>query len=206
MAREKDEGKRAAIMAAAKHLFAEHGFHGASMSDLARETSLPVGSIYTYFENKEALIRSVIDEGWSEFFGALTTAMEREPKIEARVGLILFRFLPMLFEDVDLISILLLEAARFAGLNEKLESLTSLVGDLVRDLAASRGLSMDFPPEQAKAALTLFLLGSLDTVRLSRVAGLGIPPGDVIAFIRLSIENAFGIGLVAPSMDQPVIV
>ena len=61
MAREKDEGKRQAIMAAAKKLFAQEGFHGASISDMARETGLPVGSIYTYFENKEDLIRSVID-------------------------------------------------------------------------------------------------------------------------------------------------
>ena len=71
MAREKDETKRSAILAAAKRLFAKQGFHGTSISDLARETDLPVGSIYTYFENKEALIRIVVEEGWGEFFDGL---------------------------------------------------------------------------------------------------------------------------------------
>ncbi|MBL8968279.1 MAG: helix-turn-helix transcriptional regulator, partial [Spirochaetaceae bacterium] len=71
MAREKDEAKRRAILAAAKRLFAERGFHGTSVADLARGTGLPVGSIYTYFENKEALMASVLEEGWNLFFEGL---------------------------------------------------------------------------------------------------------------------------------------
>ncbi len=195
MAREKDEGKRQAILAAAKRLFAEHGFHGAGIADLAGQVGLPVGSIYTYFDNKEALIRCVIEEGWDGFFTGLTKVLAEAPSAEARMALIVHRVLPGLFEDVDLISILLLEASRFVGIEAKLESLTGLVVGLVRDLAAERGVAMSFPDELARAALTLFFLGSLDTVRLSRVAGLGIPKESVIAFIRLSIENSFHVDL-----------
>jgi AcrR family transcriptional regulator len=202
MAREKDEGKRAAIMAAAKRLFAKEGFHGASMSDLARETGLPVGSIYTYFENKEALVRSVIDEGWGEFFDGLCLALSRADGPDRKMAVIIYRILPGLFQDVDLISILLSEGARFADLEEKLERLTALIVDLVLELANSRGLPMAFPTGQAKAALSLYFLGSLDTVRLSRTAGLGIPDEDIIAFIRLSIENSFHISLDPPPADM----
>ena len=60
MARERDEGKRLAILAAAKRLFASRGFHGGSVSDLAHEVDLPVGSIYTYFENKEAIVAAIV--------------------------------------------------------------------------------------------------------------------------------------------------
>lgn len=195
MAREKDESKRLAIMASAKRLFAEHGFHGASISDLARETGLPVGSIYTYFENKEAVIHSVVEEGWAEFFDGLTLILSLAPTAERKIALIIYRVLPSLFEDVDLISILLSEAAGYVGLEEKLDRLTALVADLVRELARDKGRDMSFPLGQAKAALTLYFLGSLDTVRLSRAAGLGIPNEDIIAFIRLSIENSFSIDL-----------
>jgi AcrR family transcriptional regulator len=195
MAREKDEAKRGAILAGAKRLFAAQGFHGTSMSDLAAETGLPVGSIYTYFENKEALIRSVVDSGWGEFWESLVSILDSAPSARARLALVLYRILPSLFEDVDLISILLSEAARYVGLEDKLERLTSLVAGLVLDLSREEGMAMSFPPRQAKAALTLYFLGSLDTVRLSRAAGLGIPNEDVIDFIRLSIENAFRIEL-----------
>lgn len=195
MAREKDEAKREAIMAAAKKLFAAQGFHGTSMSDLSAETGLPVGSIYTYFENKEALIRCVVDEGWGEFWEGLLSILSPESSAESRISLVLYRVLPGLFEDVDLISILLSEGARFVAIEDKLEKLTSLVAGLVLDLAREKGVAMNFPPSQARAALTLYFLGSLDTVRLSRAAGLGIPNRDVIDFIRLSIENAFRIEL-----------
>jgi AcrR family transcriptional regulator len=195
MAREKDEGKRAAIMAAAKRLFAAHGFNGTSISDLAHETGLPVGSIYTYFENKEALIVSVIEEGWGEFSDGLFAALNAEPSPEGKVALLIYRILPSLFEDVDLISILLLEGARYATLEKKLDKLTTLIADLVRDLAKEQGIPMEFPTGQARTALTLYLLGSLDTIRLSRVAGLGIPPEDILSFIRLTIENTFHIEL-----------
>ena len=99
--------------------------------------------------------------------------------------------LPSLFKDVDLISILLAEGARFGSLQAKLESLTSLVERLIEELADSRGIALAFPPEQAKAALCIFFLGSLDTVRLSKSAGLGVEEKDIIAFIRMAIENAF---------------
>ena len=42
------------------------------MSELASDIDLPVGSIYTYFENKDALARAVIEEGWESFFGSLS--------------------------------------------------------------------------------------------------------------------------------------
>lgn len=195
MAREKDEGKRQAIMSAAKKLFAQDGFHGASVSDLARETGLPVGSIYTYFENKEDLIRCVIDEGWGEFFDGLTAALSRAESPELKFAVIIYRFLPELFEDVDLISILLSEAARFANIEDKLESLSALFADLVTELARKQDVRMAFTPEQARAAIALYFLGSLDSVRLSRNAGLGISPAAIVAFIRFTIENSFHVRL-----------
>lgn len=195
MAREKDEGKRQAIMAAAKKLFAQEGFHGASISDMARETGLPVGSIYTYFENKEDLIRTVIDEGWGEFFDGLTLALSQAESPERKFAIIIYRILPGLFEDVDLISILLSEAARFADIEEKLERLSAIIADLVMELARKQDIRMAFSPAQAKAAIALYFLGSLDSVRLSRNAGLGISAEDIIAFISFTIENSFRIRL-----------
>lgn len=195
MAREKDEGKRQAIMAAAKRLFAEHGFHGTSVADLASRTGLPVGSIYTYFEGKEDLIRSVIEEGWGEFASWLEEGLAAAPDAETKMAFLVHRALPALFEDIDLISILLLEASRYVGIEDKLESLTDIVSGLVRGLALARGVDFELPHEQARTALMMFLLGSLDTVRLSRVAGLGIPTESVVGFIQAIIENAFRVRL-----------
>jgi AcrR family transcriptional regulator len=199
MAREKDEGKRLAILASAKKLFAARGFHGASVSDLAREVDLPVGSIYTYFDSKEAIVRTVIEEGWEAFFGDLAAVVSGPGSPEDRLSLVLHRFLPELFRDVDLISIFLTEADRGSRLEEKLERLSSLFSTLVTELATAHGYAMDFPPERAMAAVTIFFLGSLDAIRVSRRTGIAVGPEAVIDFIKMTVENSFGVKLLPPA-------
>ncbi len=51
--------KRERIFAAAVKLFAERGFHGTSVPDLAREAGVGAGTIYRYFESKEALVNEL---------------------------------------------------------------------------------------------------------------------------------------------------
>jgi AcrR family transcriptional regulator len=195
MSREKDEGKRQAILAAGKRLFAERGFHGVSVSDLAKEIDLPVGSIYTYFENKESIARTVIEEGWEAFFAELSTAFKAQADPEEKIAALIDRFLPLIFQDVDFIALMLNEGWLGSGLLEKLESLAELIGRAVSELSGKRGQRLDLPPRQAMAALCIFFLGSLDTIRLAASAGLPVKQKDILAFIRLAIETSFGIEL-----------
>jgi AcrR family transcriptional regulator len=53
---------RAAILDAARAVFAELGFGGASVRDVIRRTNLASGTFYNYFPDKESLFRAVIDE------------------------------------------------------------------------------------------------------------------------------------------------
>jgi len=201
MAREKDEGKRIAILAAAMRLFAERGFHGTSVADMAKETDLPVGSIYTYFENKEAVLAAVIEEGWSGFLKGMKETLSGIDDPRRRIGALVETILPALFKDVDLITILLAEVGRGGvagaevGLDRKLEELAGVVVGVIEPLAREAGHAFSFPPSQVRAAIATYFLGSLYTVRLSRSAGLAISEAEVLAFIRSTIENSFGISL-----------
>jgi AcrR family transcriptional regulator len=199
MARERDEGKRLAILAAAKRLFAKTGFDATSVADLSREVALPVGTLYTYFENKDAIVQTLVAEGWASFFETLSSAVTGPGSPEERLSLIVYRFLPELFSDLDLISIILARADKDDELEDKLERLGALVSSLMAELADSRGLSFDFPPKRAMAAIGVYLLGSLDTLRVSRSAGIDLGAEDLIDFIRLSVQSSFGVELKYPS-------
>jgi len=48
-----------AIQAAALELFAERGFHGTTMPALAERAGVAAGTIYRYFESKEALVNEL---------------------------------------------------------------------------------------------------------------------------------------------------
>ena len=87
--------------------------------------------------------------------------------------------------------LILSEGLRFTDLNSKLERLAVLIAGVLQDLAVERGVPIRLSPRQAVTALSVFFLGSLDTIRLSRLAGLPLHESDVLAFIRLMIENAY---------------
>jgi AcrR family transcriptional regulator len=52
---------RAAILDAARAVFAELGFGGASVRDVIRRTELASGTFYNYFPDKESLFRAVLE-------------------------------------------------------------------------------------------------------------------------------------------------
>ncbi len=115
------------------------------------------------------------------------------------MSLIVNRFLPTILGDVDLVSIILAEGARFTDLNAKLESLARLIGATVNDLARERGMAVSLSPRQSVSALAVFFLGSLDTIRLSKRIGLPVSEADVISFINLMVEASFSTRLPEPS-------
>ncbi|MFB9990910.1 TetR/AcrR family transcriptional regulator [Deinococcus oregonensis] len=53
--------KRQHVLDAAARVFAEKGFHAATIKDVATAAGVAHGSIYTYFENKEALLLGLFD-------------------------------------------------------------------------------------------------------------------------------------------------
>ncbi|GBQ67303.1 TetR family transcriptional regulator [Ameyamaea chiangmaiensis NBRC 103196] len=72
------------ILAAAEHVFGRHGFHGASMMDIAREAGLPKANIHYYFGTKEDLYRAVLEHILSEWLH--DADMWLQPDNTARAG------------------------------------------------------------------------------------------------------------------------
>lgn len=51
--------KREAILEAALHLFVERGFYGTAVPEIAERAGVGAGTIYRYFESKEALVNAI---------------------------------------------------------------------------------------------------------------------------------------------------
>ncbi len=61
--------KRAKILEAALELFAARGFYGTAVPEVARLAGVGAGTIYRYFESKEALV-NVLLRHWRQALGA----------------------------------------------------------------------------------------------------------------------------------------
>lgn len=57
----RDELRRGQIVAAARHCVVRHGFHMASMAQIAKQAQMSVGQLYRYFPSKETLIHAIVE-------------------------------------------------------------------------------------------------------------------------------------------------
>ncbi len=60
------QANRAAILAAAREVFADVGFGAATIRDIVRRTDLASGTFYNYFPDKESVFRTLLDESAAE--------------------------------------------------------------------------------------------------------------------------------------------
>jgi len=202
MARRKNEDKRHAILNEAKKRFAQVGYESTSMTELARLAGIPVGSLYTYFDSKEAILATIVEEGWGEFAAALLegiawaeAAAPAAQKELAKLSYLVKVALPGLFRDIDLIAILLARAGRGSGLEKKLDFLVDFVAGIINKYNASKGRAESFDRTYLKTALAVFLLGSLEVMRLIYHTGIDIGGENLIAFLNSTVEGALGCSL-----------
>ena len=77
---------RAAIVDAAREVFGELGFGGASVRDVIRRTDLASGTFYNYFPDKEALFRAVLEETAETVRARVQTARRQAGSLEEFVA------------------------------------------------------------------------------------------------------------------------
>jgi AcrR family transcriptional regulator len=68
--------RAAAVRAALRALVAERGFHGASMSAVAREAGVATGTAYTHYESKDALVLAAYAETKAQLAAATITTVD----------------------------------------------------------------------------------------------------------------------------------
>ena len=125
--------RRDDILKASLHLFAEKGFHGTSMRDIAREADITEGLIYHYFAGKRDLFRAIIEE--HSFLPLLRTLPELAKQLDLRALLIVLArgFFDVLRRNTELTRLLLQEVQVFP--EEKEAFFADAVGESITELA-----------------------------------------------------------------------
>nr|WP_255567432.1 TetR/AcrR family transcriptional regulator [Alicyclobacillus sp. TC] len=66
------------MLAAARKLFSEKGYHGTTIREIAEERGILSGSLYAHIDSKEDLLFAIADEGANAFIDALTPVLEKD--------------------------------------------------------------------------------------------------------------------------------
>jgi AcrR family transcriptional regulator len=187
MAKPQSEAKREAILHHGTRLFAEHGFAGTSVAAIAERAELPVGSIYTYFGNKEELLRAIIEEGWRDLWHRLREAVEQKSSPEAKLELLIDHFLPEMVAESDFVSILVTEAVDKTDLRSKIDEIVTLLESILAPLRQRNPALKDLTRKQLEGALLVYFLGTLSAVKLSSKGSLGISLEHILSYLRLTV-------------------
>jgi AcrR family transcriptional regulator len=127
------------ILAAAAHVFGEHGYSAGTTNRIAEAAGVSIGSLYQYFPNKDAILVALVRNHVEAGFVAVTGALdELQPgdAIEARLGWFVDLVIAQHQGDPRLHQVLFEEAPRPADLVAELhaeeERLIGVVAALLR--------------------------------------------------------------------------
>ena len=100
--------RRAELTRQAARLFAERGYHGTSIGDVAKALGVQKGSLYAHIDSKQDLLYSAMREGADAFHAALD-AVPEDVKVTDRIRLALRAHLRVVAEQLDVATVFVRE-------------------------------------------------------------------------------------------------
>jgi TetR/AcrR family transcriptional regulator, fatty acid metabolism regulator protein len=156
------------------HVFAEKGYHGCRVADVAQQAGVAYGLVYHYFQNKEALLESVCAEQWTIFVHALRAASEGPGTAPEQLAGIC-RFAIDVFRTAPAaVRVLLLEVARTpnafraGSTRQTFEDAVAIVAGIVTRGTRTGDLRREVEPTVAATSL----LGALELTLTSMATGI----------------------------------
>ena len=178
--------KRKRILEAAIRVFAEHGYHGARVGDIAEDAGVAHGLLYHYFASKDDVLRTIFLENWGALivrFRAVEVSDEPAPEKLEGIAKILLRTWR---NDPALVTVMVREVARSQQLQDRVDEVREafvIVQRVIEEGQASGDFRRDVDARLAswifygglEEVLTGWVLGQLpdseqDVARAERVA------------------------------------
>lgn len=100
--------RRSELRREAARLFAERGYHGTSIGDLAEALGVQKATLYAYIESKQDLLYQTMRDGADAFHAALDAIPERLPAVE-KIQLALRGHLRVVAEQLDVATVFVQE-------------------------------------------------------------------------------------------------
>jgi AcrR family transcriptional regulator len=191
--RTRDEAKalfRNAILDAAEAVFAESGFHGARIQDIAARARIAVGTVYNHFAQKDDVLKALLQERSEELLAELRPRPDDAATFVGRLEACVARTIAYVSRHRSFFAIAS-EHGLFAGAAAPGARLEARPPDTVakfrgvfRELVESGIRSGDLEPLDADA-LARFLAGTMRAFILASLAG---DEADTSALVILTVD------------------
>jgi len=162
--------KRKLILDAAIRVFAEHGYHGARVGDIAEDAGVAHGLLYHYFASKDDVLRTIFVENWGALiarFRAVEASDEPAPDKLEGIAKILLRTWR---NDPALVTVMVREVARSQQLQDRVDEVREAFAIVERVIEEGQG-SGDFRRDVDPRLASWIFYGGLEEVLTGWVLG-----------------------------------
>ncbi len=102
--RKKDDEKARSIKEAVIQLILQEGFHGTSVSKIARLAGVSPATVYIYFENKEDMLHDIYTEYSEDIYDYLLARINREMEGRRQIEMLIRSYYNYISENRDIFS------------------------------------------------------------------------------------------------------
>ncbi len=161
----KTNGKYHLILEAAIKVFAEQGFHQATVSQIAREAGVADGTIYLYFKNKEDILVNFFGYKTKQVFGRFREEVDKADNARDKLRLLIKRHLEEFQRDRNMAVLYQTETRRFSRMcEEQIREMSKLYLDLVSEIVESGQDEGLMRKDLYMGLVKRFIIGAIDEV------------------------------------------
>lgn len=161
----KSNGKYHQILEAAIKVFAEQGFHQATISQIAREAGVADGTIYLYFKNKEDIMVNFFGYKTKQVFGRFREEVDKADNARDKLRMLIKRHLEEFQRDRSMAILYQTETRRFSRMcEEQIREMSKMYLDLVSEIVESGQDEGLMRKDLYMGLVKRFIIGAIDEV------------------------------------------
>ncbi len=126
------------IINAATKVFAKKGFYQAKVSEIAKEAKVADGTIYLYFENKDAILISLFEEQMKGVLDNMREQISKEKDAAKKIEKFALSHLKLIEQNKDMAEIIQVELRQSSKFmkeykNEKFAQYLNLISEIIQE-------------------------------------------------------------------------
>jgi TetR/AcrR family transcriptional regulator, fatty acid metabolism regulator protein len=164
------EDRRKLILDAAIRVFAEHGYHGSRVGDIAEDAGVAHGLLYHYFASKEDVLRTIFVENWGQLIARFRAVEASHEPAQDKLDGIAKILLRTWRNDPALVTVMVREVARSHELEAQVEDVREAFGIIQRVIEEGQASGAFRPDVDARLA-SWVVYGALEEILTGWVLG-----------------------------------
>ena len=163
--RDKNNDKYHRILEASVNVFADHGFHQSTVSQIAKKAGVADGTIYLYFKNKEDILVQIFNYKTKQIFERFREVVDSADNPIEKLRNLIRRHLQEFQQDRNLAVVYLAETRQINRVMEdQIKIMSKMYFDLVAEILEQGQQNGNFRTVLHLGLVKRHILGSVDEV------------------------------------------